>query len=121
MPSHDSSYVIPSNPPIAVLDPPFAIRFKVKVSRNAMPGTHQLHGRITYQPIRADGVFAPQKMEIVVPIAVVDHNAPVRKNSGFGHTPGFNANRKGDVIWLILLAPILIPLSVLAALVGTDC
>lgn len=101
-------------PPVAVLNPPFVIRFKVKVSKLTNVGEHKLRGRITYQPIRADGVFAPQKMEIVVPITVDDRNTTVHRHSSYGHTEGFN-------IWLILLAPILIPLSILAALVGMDC
>jgi len=121
IPSQDEmSRVTVANPVIAVLNPTFAIRLKVKVPSSATPGVHQLHGHITYQPIRADGLFPPQRTEIVVPITVVDRNAPVHKNSVYGHTMGSNSGNH-DLIWMILMAPILVPLSILAAIVGMDC
>ena len=113
--------LIPENRPIAVLNPAFAIRFKVKVSKTTALGEHQLHGRITYQPIRANGVLAPQQMEIIVPVTVVDRSTAAHKNSAYSHMSSPNASENRDLIWMILLAPILIPLSILAALVGMDC
>ena len=109
------------NPVIAVLNPVLGIRFNVKVPKSTPPGTHQMHGRITYQPIRPDGVFAPQQLDVVVPITVVDRNARIQGNTASAHTSASNANGNHDWIWMILLAPILIPLSILAALVGMDC
>jgi len=106
---------------IAVFSPTFPVRCKVKISKDAPVGPHQLHGKVWYQPIRSDGVFPPQQMEIVVPITVVGRGVAVRNNVDYARINGSNSRENRDLIWLILLAPILIPLSILAAIVGMDC
>ena len=121
LPSPDKfARISAEKPSIAVLNPQVGVRFKVKVSKNTTPGTHQLRGRITYQPIRADGVFPPEQMGIVIPITVVDRKARAPRNAASANLSGSNTGNY-DWIWLILLAPILLPLSILAALVGMDC
>lgn len=113
--------LLTENPPVAVLNPSIPFRFKVKVSKSAAIGQHQLHGRVTYQPVRAQGAFPPQQMDVVIPITVVDRKAALPKPPAGAQASVSNPHEVRDIILIILLAPLWIPLGILAALVGMDC
>jgi hypothetical protein len=85
------------------------IRFSVRAEPNATVGERVIRGKLTFQPIRYDSTIgAVQELDIEIPIDVVAHNAKVsRKNWPMPHTP------TEMMVAMIVLSPVIIPLSVL--------
>jgi hypothetical protein len=92
------------------------VNFKLKASKNAPLGEHLLRAKVTVQSISDLAVLPPQQIEVQLPVTVVDHDTkPKTARSDAGGTP--------ILIWI--LAPLLIPLIVVMAIVcgirGQDC
>jgi hypothetical protein len=117
---------------VRVLIPTFEVAIKVKASKNATIGSHLLRGKITYQPISENGVSPLQEMELALPITVIDKDIITLSNPEYlkDYAPlpdrgSFGKNSKGEQLELILLAPILVPLTILEMIMcgfwGEDC
>jgi hypothetical protein len=95
------------------------VNFKLKASKNAPLGEHLLRAKVTLQSISDRGVRPPQQIEVQLPVTVLDHDTEAKNTkparSGAGGTP----------VLLWILAPLLIPLMVVMAIVcgirGEDC
>jgi len=93
------------------------IKFRIRADRQAEPGVHILRGRLTFQTVTATGVSAPQQIEVQVPLTVVEHNARVAKSWPYSDLS------KGEIIALIVLAPLAVVLIIpmgLACEMGFD-
>jgi len=115
--------VLPVSSPGAPID----VTAKVNVARTAALGTHLLRGRIKYQPILDNGTLPPQETEIEVAIVVVDRDAKTVHNREYATLGKANSTGgpKHELVWMILLAPIFIPLWILSQIAcgirGEDC
>jgi hypothetical protein len=96
------------------------VEFKLKASKSAKLGEHQIRARVTFQSISDTGALPPQQIEVLLPITVVDRDMTDHPN---GKTFGNDAGGTPLFIWI--LAPLLIPLMVVMAIVcgirGQDC
>ena len=115
--------------PVEVTSPKFAIQFKLSAAKNAALGEHALRGKLVFQMIDEEGASSPQQMDVEFPVTTVARDQIVVPTQG----PPLNSlgvqppaqKPDHDKFWLIALAPILIPLSLLEFLVcgitGQDC
>jgi len=118
--------VLPSDPNVAVID----VTMNLKVAKNAALGTHLLRGRVKYQAAPDSGVLAPQQTEIQLPVIVLDRDVASMRNAEYATRVESKANSgysapKHELVWIILLAPIFIPLLIFSSIVcgirGEDC
>jgi hypothetical protein len=95
------------------------VEFKLKASKSARLGEHLLRAKVTLQSISDSGVLAPQQIEVQLPVTVVDHDAKAK------NTKTARSDAGGTPILIWILAPLLIPLMVVMAIVcgirGEDC
>jgi len=101
--------------PIPVHVAAFAVQFTVTAAKDTRLGVHTLRGKITFQTINEAGVSAVQQMEVEIPVTVVEPGAKVMRDGW----PYYNPNPEGarTYVLLALLAPIIIPLMIVALLV----
>jgi hypothetical protein len=105
---------------VRVLDGSYLrVNFKLKASKTAPLGEHLLHAKVTLQSISDSGLLPSQQIEVQLPVTVVDHYAEAKN----AKTSRFDAGGTPILIWI--LAPLLIPLIVVTAIVcgirGEDC
>jgi len=97
------------------------VEFELKASKRARLGEHPLRAKVTFQSIGDSGVLPPQQIEVLLPVTVVDRDTTDHSNRT--KSPGSDAG--GTPIFVWILAPLLIPLIVLMAIVcgirGEDC
>jgi len=98
----------------------FPIRFKLRANRNAALGSHILTGKLTFQTIdNRTGISAPQQVDLLIPVVVVEHGASVKKSQWpFTHLP------VGLIVLLVVLSPVLVvialPLMAICAITTGD-
>lgn len=97
------------------------VEFKLKASKSASLGEHPLRAKITFQSISDSGVLPPQRIEVLLPVTVVDRDTTNHPN----RTKSLASNAGGTPLYIWMLAPLLIPLLVVMAIVcgirGEDC
>jgi hypothetical protein len=115
--------------PVDVISPKFAIEFKLSAAKRAEAGEHTLRGKLFFQVLDDGGASPPQKMDVEFPVRTVARDTMIVPAQGppldsFGIQPPAR-KPDHDKLWLIALAPILIPLTFLEFLVcgitGQDC
>ena len=83
------------------------------------PGEHLLRAKVTLQSISDMGVLPPQQIKVQPPVTVVDHDREAK------NTKTTRSDAGGTPVLLWILAPLLIPLMVVMAIVcgirGEDC
>lgn len=77
-----------------------SVKFRLRVDRKVNLGVHTLKGRLRFQIVTEKGALAPQEIEVVIPLRVVEHNAKVTKCWPYRWVPSKKE--------LILLLPVLI-------------
>jgi hypothetical protein len=82
-------------------------------------GEPLLRAKVTLQSISDLGVLPPQQIEVQLPVSVVDHDVEAK------NTKTARSDAGGTPLLLWILAPLLIPLIVVMAIVcgirGQDC
>jgi hypothetical protein len=108
--------------PVAVFQFPWQqIEFKLGAMRNAAPGKRLLTGRLTFQTVSDAGVSEVRQIDVEIPVTVVEHNARVSRVHSFPAQASRPLN-PALIVLMIVLAPIAIPLWILACTVGgQDC
>jgi len=83
------------------------------------PGEHLLRAKVTLQSINDMEVLPPQQIKVQPPVTVVDHDREAK------NTKTARSDAGGTPVLLWILAPLLIPLMVVMAIVcgirGEDC
>jgi len=118
--------VLPADPIVAVID----VTVKLDIAKNATLGTHLLRGRVKYQPVPDSGALPPQQAEIQMAVIVAERGVQSLRNAEYAthvesrSNGGYRAPEH-ELLWMILLAPIFIPLAILSWVVcgvkGEDC
>jgi hypothetical protein len=95
------------------------VELKLKASKTARLGEHLVRAKVTLQSISDTGVLPPQQIEVPLPVTVVDHDSEAK------NTKTARSDAGGTPVLLWILAPLLIPLIVVMAIVcgirGEDC
>ena len=97
------------------------VEFKLKASKSARLGEHPLRARVTFQSISDSGALPPQQIEVLLPVTVVDRDPTDQRD----RIKTFGSDAGGTPLFIWILAPLLIPLMVVMAIVcgvrGEDC
>lgn len=109
--------------PVPVFQFPWQhIEFTLGAMQNAAPGNRLLTGKLTLQTVSDAGVAELQQIDLQIPVTVVEHEAKVSRAHSFPAQATAGPVNPLLIVLIILLAPIAIPLWILACTVGgQDC